>query len=179
MRSHDILHDNLITSCATEGVSFQLIEIENIVFEERVHLKCLYCERYDKNWRCPPKIPALDYKKIVGEFNNHALVYNYYKIDSYNKDTIRTDSTNHLHKALLNLEKTLFNNNNSFALSFIGGSCKLCKNGCGDNRCNNPVISRIPLEAIGINIEKTADNYDIKIKWPVTDSMIRIGMLLW
>jgi len=47
----------------------------------------------------------------------------------------------------LKMEKLLWEKNNSTAISFIGGSCKLCKNGCGSDKCNNPYMARSPLEA--------------------------------
>ena len=55
------------------------------------------------------------------------------------------------------------------AISFIGGSCKLCKNGCAKDKCNNPGMARIPLEATGVNVIKSLDNivrFDGKIIRP-------------
>ena len=173
------LYMQLKKACEQNGVAYQPIDIAKCIFEERIHLKCLYCEKYGNNWRCPPRIPNLDYKKIISEFDNIAIIYNYYTITQTNKDTVRYDSTNHLHKALLSLEKILFDNGNPTALSFIGGSCKLCKNGCDETHCNNPATSRIPVEAIGINVIKTAQAYGIEVKWPVVDTMLRLGMLMW
>ena len=41
----------------------QVINPKKIVFEERVKMNCFYCGRYGNNWRCPPHIPDVDYKK--------------------------------------------------------------------------------------------------------------------
>lgn len=65
------------------------------------------------------------------------------------------------------------------AVSFIGGSCKLCKNGCGKDKCNNPYLSRTPVEAIGINVVKSAKENGISITFPPENDIIRIGLLLW
>ena len=92
---------------------------------------------------------------------------------------IRNESTYKLHKALLHLESFLYNNNISTALSFIGGSCKLCKNGCPSDKCNNPYQSRMPMEAVGINVIKTAELVGLKITFPVVDSLYRCGLILW
>jgi len=163
----------------THGVVLQPVEAEALIFEENVRLNCFYCGRYGNNWRCPPKIPDLNYKKIVSEFDNIVFVYNRYKITPENENQIRFESTNHIHKSLLAMEKILFDNGISTALSFIGGSCKLCKNGCGPTNCNNPYIARMPVEATGMNIQKSAAKYGIEITWPITDSILRLGMLIW
>ena len=95
----------------------------------------------------------------------------------YNK--IRNDSSVILHKALLDLEKWLYHHNSSNAISFIGGSCKLCKGGCGKEKCNNPNMSRAPLEAIGVNIIKSMKQYGIDITFPTEKAIKRVGLLLW
>ena len=73
----------------------------------------------------------------------------------------------------------MYINNNSLAISFIGGSCKLCKNGCGKERCNNPGMARIPLEATGVNVIKTLENIGIKVQFPIKDRFYRYGLIAW
>jgi predicted metal-binding protein len=55
----------------------------------------------------------------------------------------------------------------------------LCKNGCGADKCNNPYLSRAPVEATGLNVLKTAAKYGIDIIFPPKETMFRIGMILW
>ena len=165
--------------CEKEGLEMQLVDFSNLVFEERILMNCFYCGRYNNNWRCPPRIPALDFPKMINEFDNIAFVYKRYEITQENREAVRVDSTNHLHKSLLAMENVVFKSGIPTTLSFIGGSCKLCKNGCGEARCNNPYLSRTPLEATGMNIEKSAANYDIRIIWPTSNHILRLGMLLW
>ena len=179
MKSNDIILRELNAVSASFGVTIHPVIDGSLVFEENIHLNCFYCGRYGRNWRCPPKIPVLDYPKLISEFDNRAFVYRYYKITPESKEDVRTDSTNHLHKSLLAMEGVLFKAGNPTALSFIGGSCKLCKSGCGVEYCNNPYEARMPLEATGMNIVKTAAKHGIKIDWPVADNMLRLGMLLW
>lgn len=163
----------------TSGIKIIQVNANDLIFEEHVHLNCFYCGRYGNNWRCPPHIPKIDYPKMFTEFNNLAFVYNRYEITPQNRDSVRTDSTNHLHKSLLALEKVIYENGMSTAISFLGGSCKLCKNGCSPDKCSTPYTSRIPLEATGMNIEKTASKYGIEVAWPIAAHILRIGMLLW
>lgn len=157
------------------------IDRDAIIFEERVKINCFYCARYGTKWTCPPHIPQLDYKKIVMEYE-HLLVLVYkrpFKKEDY--DSVRTESTNDLHRKLLDLERILYCNNKSMAISFIGGSCKLCKTGCGKEKCNNPGKARIPWEAIGVNLIKTVENMNIgcHIQFPVKDTFYRYGLLLF
>lgn len=161
-------------------VFYQLINTEDVVFEERAKMNCFYCAKYNVSWKCPPKLPEnVDYKKMINEYDNAAFVYLNLEYNLNNYQEIRNDSTIQLHRALLAMEKLLWDNNEPMAISFIGGSCKLCKNGCGKERCNNPQLSRVPLEGIGVNVIKSAEKYGITINFPPQKSILRLGLLLW
>ena len=156
------------------------MEPTELIFEEAVKQNCYYCGRYGQNWRCPPNLPKVDYPKMMGEFDGGLFVYIPYTYETQAEfDAVRTDSSVQLHKLLLNLEKWMYNHNAPTATSFIGGSCKLCKGGCGKERCNNPYMSRSPLEATGVNVIKSAKTYGIDIRFPIDKQMLRIGLLLW
>ena len=155
------------------------IEQSNIVFEERVKMNCYYCGKYNLNWKCPPKLPEIDYRRMLAEFDDAALIYLKVKFTEETFEDIRVDSSVSLHKALLDMEKFLWDHGNPTAISFIGGSCKLCKNGFGKERCNDPYRARTPMEATGINVLKIAEKYGIEIPFPPKDYLIRMGLLLW
>lgn len=160
-----------------EGV---FIDPKELVFEENVKMNCFYCGKYRSNWRCPPNLPDIDYHKMVQEFDAAMFVVLTYDItNSEEYNVIRNESSVVLHKLLLNLEKWMINHNSSNALSFIGGSCKLCKDGCGKEKCKNPYMSRSPIEAIGINVIKSAKKYGVDIGFPADKKLMRIGLLLW
>lgn len=160
-----------------EGVS---INTSELVFEERVKMSCFNCGRYSTNWKCPGNMPQnIDYKAMVNEFENAAFVYLKLPLTESNYNDVRNESSVMLHKAILAMEKVLYDRNCSLVASFIGGSCKLCKNGCGTERCNNPYKSRSPVEAIGVNVVKSASKYGIDISFPPKEYMIRIGLILW
>lgn len=156
-----------------------LIKLEDLVFEERVFMNCFYCGRYGQNWKCPPNLPKLDYKKMFSEFSCGALVYLKMPVDKKNYNDVRNNSSIVLHKGLLRMEKYFWNHNNSTSLSFIAGACKLCKGGCGEKKCNNPYDSRSPLEATGVNIIETAKKYNFNITFPADKYMIRCGLIVW
>lgn len=171
-----------LQQCAdATGQKYEIVPVDynSLEFEERVKFNCYYCGKYNNSWKCPPKLPEIDYKKMFSEYENMAFVYSRYYFDDDNYDAVRAESTNHLHRTLLKMEKCLWDNNRSMAISFIGGSCKLCKNGCGKDKCNNPYMARSPLEATGINIVKTAAKYGIEINFPPQKFIMRLGMLLW
>ena len=162
--------------------NFDVIEIKTsqIYFEERVKLKCFQCNKYNHKWTCPPKIPKLDYETIIKkEYSKRLLVRYKESINKENFEQVRLNTTVKLHQALLKAEKFLYDNNNVLVLSFIGGSCKLCKNGCNPEKCNNPQMARIPMEATGINVIKTVNEVGYNIKFPIEDSLSRYGLLLW
>lgn len=155
------------------------IKAENFIFEKRVRLNCFYCSKYDTKWTCPPRIPELDYEVILSEYQNLAIL-KYERIFSKEEfNLVRSESTNDVHRMLLRLEKYLYEHNDSLAVSFIGGSCKLCKNGCAKDKCNNPGMARIPLEATGVNVIKSLANIGIKIEFPLIDKFYRFGLIAW
>lgn len=150
------------------------------VFEENVKLNCFYCGKYGNNWRCPPNLPNLDYKKMFAEFDKGIfIIYRYTFTDSISKENVRRESSVALHHTLLSVEKWLLENNHPTAISFGAGSCKLCKGGCGKDGCNNPYLARSPLEATGCNVVKTAKKYGIDIWFPSREKLMRIGLVLW
>ena len=157
---------------------FYYLNFFDICFEERVKIKCFHCKRYNKKWTCPPKMPDLDYKKIISEYSNIVAVVCKYYINKETFEEDRNKSTNILHKLLLQSEKILWENNYPMAISFIGGSCKLCENGCDEHSCRNPHLARIPIEATGINVINTMKKY-IDISFPPKEYIYRVGLLLW
>lgn len=160
---------------------FESIEIQTkeIVFEERVKLACFNCPRYGVNHTCPPNIPPVDYVKVVTEYTHALLVWSITPFDENTASTARRESTVSLHRALLDAEKFFYDKSNSLATSFIGGSCKLCSQGCSKESCRQPALSRIPMEASGINVVETCRKHGIRVSFPATESFYRIGLLLW
>ena len=171
----------MLLFCNINGYSVEgkVIDASSLIFEERVKMNCFYCGKYDVSWKCPPRLPQIDYNKMIKEFSHAAFIYSRTPLRDMDYDSVRKSSSLQLHQAMLLCEKWLYMHNNSMALSFIGGSCKLCKNGCTPVHCANPYQARIPVEALGINVVKSAEQYGIEIKFPPKESMIRIGLLLW
>lgn len=155
------------------------ISTQEIVFEERVRLACFNCPRYGVNHTCPPNIPQIDYAKVIVEYDHALLVWSITGYDENTESAARRESTLLLHRTLLQAEKYFWDNSNSLATSFIGGSCKLCSQGCAKEGCRQPALSRIPMEASGINVIKTCEKIGMVIPFPPKGSFYRIGLLLW
>ena len=178
------LKEELLDFCKEIAPNANLVFMDpkEAVFEECVKMNCFYCGRYGRNWRCPPNLPNIDYPKMFSEYDEGMFVYYSFDVLDANReqyDSIRTESSVVLHKTLLKMEKWLYNHNRSTAISFGAGSCKLCKGGCGKERCNNPYESRSPLEATGVNIIKTVEKYGIKITFPTVNKLMRLGLIMW
>ena len=150
------------------------------VFEENVRMNCYYCSKYGRSWRCPPNLPDIDFVKMFQEFDDGLFLCLACPVEQKSLyESVRNESSIALHKILLQLETWMWNHDRPGAVSFGAGSCKLCKGGCGPDRCNNPSMSRSPLEATGVNVIKTAQKYGIQIHFPADQAIIRAGMILW
>jgi predicted metal-binding protein len=110
----------------------------------------------------------LAYQTIVkSEYPNAIVLKVTMSITIENFELVHFKITNIMHLCLRKLEKLLYDNNDSLAVSFIGGSCKLCKNDCNLHSCANPTQARIPLEAIGVNIiVETMKSQNLNITFP-------------
>lgn len=151
---------------------------KELIFDSRAILKCFNCEKYNNKWTCPPKSPILDYRQLIMKYQKAIIVV----IKTHFTDNVlgetRKQSSNKLHKILLRLEKDGFDRENHFTIAFIGGSCKLCKNGCTKNRCRDPKHARVPIEATGVDVIRTLDKFGINLKFPVREYFYRVGLLM-
>lgn len=168
-----------VTDKFGEGFMMKEVSADDFDFEQRSMMNCFYCGKYGTNWRCPPHLPDIDYERMFKEYDHLAFLWLDLPYGDDDYDEVRSESSVRLHRALLALEKYLWDHDCSTAISFIGGSCKLCRNGCGKDRCNNPYMSRSPLEATGLNILKAAAKNGITITFPPDGSIMRLGLIAW
>lgn len=140
------------------------IRQDDLVFEERVRLKCFQCRNYRVKWTCPGRLPLFDYRRLLGEYEHMAV--------------IRGKDGNALHQAMLYLEKELFSRNEPMAVSFIGGSCELCKDGCSKDACVHPEQARIPWDATGCNVTRSLANIGVEVDFSGCECF-RYGLLVW
>ena len=167
---------------AVNQTEFHVVEISpcDIVFEERVKLLCYYCPKYGTRRTCPPAVPSLDWKKLVQEYENCWIVYSKTSFSGEITKESRRVSSMALYAQLYALEGLLHGSGYPLAVFFGGGSCKLCEGGIGCSpECHHPSRSRIPIEAIGVNVVKVLQQVEVQLPFPPKDEYFRVGMLLW
>lgn len=160
------------------------IGLEELVFEERVRLKCLHCPNYGVKWTCPGRLPQLNYRRIISEYEHAAVVVQKTRVESgewrdESEAQLFRQSANTLHRAMLDLEKELFSRNNPMAEAFIGCNCQLCENGCPAESCAHPSEARLPWDAIGCNVVKTLERVGIKVVFPPQEYLYQYGLIVW
>ena len=188
-------------------VEVREIQYKDIVFEERVRLKCCHCKNYKEKWTCPGKMPELDYRQIINEYEHKAVVISKVALHVGAGERSETETTAGarsetettagerretdgvmkkfregvvlLHRAMLYMEGELFKRNNAMAESFIGCSCQLCEEGCAAEKCRHPEQARVPWDATGCNVVKTLERIGVKVEFPATEYMYKYGLFLW
>lgn len=169
----------IITSRFPE-IDVKPIGISDLVFEERVRLKCLHCPNYGVKWTCPGRLPRLDFPKLIGEYSHAAVVINRVERRASDDDSrALRQATNTLHRAMLYAEGELLKRNNVMAEAFIGCNCQLCEDGCPKEGCAHPTEARVPWDATGCNVVKTLVKIGITVTFPPQEYIYQYGLLVW
>jgi predicted metal-binding protein len=184
----------------------KIIPVNEVFVENRVILKCRAgCISYGKKLTCPPYVPTPDeFRRVLAEYQYAILVkfrskahadpdvicslYKYWldpeapaekkeKAVEFMNDYFA--GSKEILPVMLELEKTAFNAGYTFALAFVGGSCRLCET-CNvkSGICVHPTKARIPEHAVGINMKKTAGKAGIPIRFPVEGHPEPMAILL-
>jgi len=169
-----------------------------VVIDERVRLKCEVprCAGYGQYLTCPPYVMSVEaFSKIRSSYKWGLLVQVEAKdIDSTDKDKGRINRTilkenRKLHRSfklkLLEIveavESAAFKKGMRFAAGLVGGSCVLCER-CVDDKssqvCRHPFRARPPMEAVGIDVVKTAQNAGLPIHLSSSKNVVWTGLIL-
>ena len=148
-------------------------------FDYKTTEMCKSCKRYNTKQTCPPNVSSLEYyKNLLPVYECGAIFYDTFKCSDKSKwKEIGTESSLIIHTSLLKEREVLFNLGHYYINCFGAGSCKLCKE-CSVP-CRQPDKAIIPLEATGINVVKLMKSYGVDINFPITDSLYRIGVILY
>jgi predicted metal-binding protein len=189
-----------------EGASrAKVIDTSSIVVDERVQLKCRYppCINYGRSLMCPPyTLTAKEFREILGKYK-YAIIFQVDKtidkeIQKYikNKETTLLDLYNdekfvelvlkkgawnggvETNKIISALEREAFKRGYYFALGFTSGPCRLCESCDTKSPCKHPWEARPSMEAVGIDVSKTAENAGFKIQWGTKESMNLTALVL-
>jgi predicted metal-binding protein len=176
----------------------RIIPSENVTLDERVRLKCEVprCAGYGQFLTCPPHVmPVEVFARLLARYRWGLLVQVEAKnIHSLDKGQGRIDPTilkdnREIHRPfrlqLLRVveavEAAAFKKGMCFAAGFVGGSCVLCER-CVENKiteaCRHPFRARPPMEAVGIDVLKTAEKAGLPIHLSSSKNVLWTGLVL-
>ncbi len=189
---------------ATNAVSFSA---RGVAVDERVRLKCLVpiCDDYGLNLMCPPHIMSVqefrdvltkydwailiqiiesipaEMKKEIKQAEDVAALYKnakFLEIYSRSFDPIKLQLQRVVHK----VEAQAYVLGYRFATGFTAGSCELCPEcvACSNSQepCRHPFRARPSMEAVGIDVFKTAENVGLPFDIPSTNKTVWNGLVL-
>ncbi len=201
------VYTSLIEAAMKAGATDAIpIRSTDIVVEDRVHLKCKTgCPSYGHCLSCPPYAPSVpDFRRMLQEYQDallirfrsaveaepgivHELLKN--RSDPTVPKSVRvktnefSDALNKesrvIHDRMLEIERQAFQAGYPFALAFTVDCCDLCRT-CNvkGGVCMHPSQLRYSIEAVGINIIKTAKSAGMTIRFPCPIPPDRITLLL-
>jgi predicted metal-binding protein len=188
---------------ATNAVSF---DAKGVVVDERVRLKCLVplCDDYGLNLMCPPYVMSVrEFREVLAKYTWAILIQIEVPIKAEMKTEIRKASDVaalyksaqfmdsyktsfdpiklKLHHIINKVEAKASMLGYRFATGFKAGSCKLCPECVTKNSqesCRHPFKSRPAMEAVGIDVFKTAENAGLPFDIPVKNKTVWNGLIL-
>jgi predicted metal-binding protein len=188
---------------ATNAASFNA---NDVVVDERVRLKCMIppCDDYGLNLMCPPYVMSVqEFREVLSKYEWAILIQIEAPITAKMKEQIRQaedvaalyNSTSfmdiynktfdpiklRLHHIVSKVEAQAAMLGYRFATGFNAGSCKLCPECTVKNSqepCRHPYQSRPSMEAVGIDVFKTAENAGLPFDMPTKDKAVWNGLVL-
>jgi predicted metal-binding protein len=176
----------------------KIVPSGRVVIDERVRLKCEVprCSGYGRFLTCPPHVMSVDaFSRIRSGYKWGLLVQVEAKnIDStdkckggISKAILKENKKLHypfklkLLKVVEAVESAAFKKGMRFAAGLVGGSCVLCEQCVIDkfsNVCRHPFRARPPMEAVGIDVVKTAQNAGLPIHLSSSKNVVWTGLVL-
>jgi len=182
------------------------MDAKDIVVDERVRLKCRVpvCDDYGLNLMCPPYVMSVqEFREVLAKYSHAVLIQIEMPISADMKEEIRRENDVaalyksdrflesyrklidpvklKLHQIVHKVESKAFALGYRFAAGFIGGSCKLCNECVAVNShepCRNPFRARPSMEAVGIDVYKTAANAGLHLNISPKDKIMWNGLVL-
>ncbi len=194
--------DKLCERCMALGaVAAASMSSRGVAIDPRVRLKCMVpvCASYGRNLQCPPQVMSVsEFSEALSKFN-HVIVLQYpIPLDSKFIESnfegrelaeVRksepyleriTKSEREFVDLLCQIEKEAIRMGYRFATALSGGACRLCDECAGitGQPCRHPFKARPAMEAVGIDVFKTAKNAGIPFELPAGDHPVFTGLLL-
>ena len=203
LEKFDFLRTMALKMGATDA---KIITADKVVVEDRIVLKCkVGCPNYGKTLACPPYTPtAEEFRKIVSEYR-YALFMKFkskakadpelakYLSKAETDSTVPQDIRDKMQEfwaawkedklkmlsAVLDLEKAAASKGYPLAVGLVSGYCQLCEKCTLDRAsCVYPTKARYSEEAVGVNVQATAKNAGIKIKFPFEKNPLSFALIL-
>ena len=160
-----------------------------VVIDDRIRLKCQVplCENFFKNLMCyyAPDIERM--KKLVQTYRVALLLQTIHPMGSPVKKRGLASvidayaSSIPLHKIINRVEGKALMMGFGYAVGFIGGPCKLCKNCVGPfskEQCKHPFMSRPSMESVGMDVAVIAKNAGLPFDIPAVKEVVWNGLIL-
>ncbi len=154
----------------------------DIVVDERVRLKCQIplCDSFGRNLMCPPFLPGIaQFREALARYETAILVQVRANLEDTKGDPYLPARM--LHQLINAGEKYAFESGSRFALGLIGGCCRLCES-CvaadSGRACRHPFKARPSMEAMGIDVQATAEKAGLPFVFPVREYVIWTGLIL-
>jgi predicted metal-binding protein len=188
IRNNEEELNKIISLLKAQGASVAtLVNITDIIVDERVRLKCQVpvCDSYNRNLMCPPYVPSIaEFREALKNYSLAILVQVSAELDKTYANEPAEEvflPARKLHE-LVNLgEKEAFTAGFRFAAGFIGGCCRLCDE-CvaihGGNTCRFPFKARPSMEAMGIDVVATAQKSGLPLSFPIRNRVTWTGLIL-
>ena len=130
----------------------RVISIDDIVFDPRSLLKCMYgCRDWGTRWTCPSSSKGLkpwEAERILKRYQWGLLIH--------------TNNPTRAHEIALEVERNAFLDGYPFALSLI--DCYVCDSCAFPDPCRFPKKSRPELQAMGIDVYSTVKQQGLPIQ---------------
>ncbi len=188
---------------ATNAKSFNA---KDVVIDERVQMKCRVppCKDYGKNLMCPPYVmSAKELQNILSKYEWALLIQVEAPFNTDVKNEISQtgdvaslyrnkefmvafgsnfgSNFNLLHLIINKVEAKASMLGYRFATGFKAGACKLCPECVAENsgkHCRHPYQARPSMEAVGIDVLKTAEIAGLPVDFPPKDKAVWNGLVL-
>ncbi len=188
------------TAYKSGATTAKIIPADRVVIDARVRLKCEIprCAGYGQFLMCPPHVMSVEaFSKILKGYTWGLLAQVEAKgIDSTDKGKNRINRAvlreyRDLHRpfklklleVVETVESAAFKKGMRFAAGLVGGSCILCErcvcvNDKSSEACRHPFRARPPMEALGIDVVKTAENAGLPIHLSSSRNVLWTGLVL-
>lgn len=153
----------------------KVIPAREVYIDRRSRLKCLYppC-KYGNTLMCPPNT------KTPEEMGEELKAYKHAVLIHMSIPAVRANvkvAKMRLEGIVEAIEREAYNAGFYYALGLKSGPCELCEK-CTLDRCRNPMKARPSMEAVGIDVVKTARKAGFPIQFPPGEEYNFFGLVL-